>query len=168
MNRGKNIVMSESGFGDNGARNYSPTDRSKVRILLCDSNAESCNETFSLLCQCSYQVTSALSDTKIVDALKSDGPHTDIILADVNLLMANDAQMLRYIVHHKDLQHIPVIILTTRDQLSITKYGLRLGAADYLVKPLQDEEISGLWMHMQKRRNEALEGCCSRIKGINI
>lgn len=30
-------------------------DRSKVRILLCDSDAKSSEEVFTLLCKCSYQ-----------------------------------------------------------------------------------------------------------------
>nr|XP_027124856.1 two-component response regulator-like APRR1 isoform X2 [Coffea arabica] len=55
------------------------------------------------------KVTTAWSEMQIVNALNSDGPHTDIILAEVNLLMANGAEILRYIMHNKDLQHIPVI-----------------------------------------------------------
>lgn len=54
-------------------------------------------------------MTSVWSDREIIDALDSDGPHTDIILAEVTLLMADGAQMLRYIMHHKHLRHIPVI-----------------------------------------------------------
>ena len=55
MNRGENVVKSEGGFRGNGAKNHSATERSEVRILLCDSNAESCRQIFSLHCQCSYQ-----------------------------------------------------------------------------------------------------------------
>ena len=54
-------------------------------------------------------MTTAWSEMQIVNALNSDGPHTDIILAEVNLLMANGAEILRYIMHNKDLQHISVI-----------------------------------------------------------
>ena len=31
------------------------TDRSKVRILLCDNDTKSCEEVFLLLLKCSYQ-----------------------------------------------------------------------------------------------------------------
>ena len=38
-----------------------------------------------------------------------------------------------------------------QDQVSITIKGLRLGATDYLVKPLHTKELSELWMHMKNR-----------------
>lgn len=55
MERGKKVLKGENGSGSNRARRYDLTERSKVRILLCDNNAESCHEVFSLLCQYSYQ-----------------------------------------------------------------------------------------------------------------
>ncbi|KAL0421925.1 UNVERIFIED_CONTAM: Two-component response regulator-like APRR1 [Sesamum latifolium] len=140
MDKGKNVVLSQ--------RDH--IDRSKIRILLCDINAESCQEILALLCQCSYQVVAVWSAREVFDKLNSEGPRAHIILAEVNLLMANDAGVLRYIMHEKKLQKIPVIILTTRDQVSITVKGLRLGAADYLVKPLHEDELSNLWMHFLK------------------
>ncbi|CAA2983329.1 two-component response regulator-like APRR1 [Olea europaea subsp. europaea] len=125
-------------------------DRSKVRILLCDFNAESCQQILALLCQCSYKAA-VWSEREIFDVLNSEGPRTDIILAEVNLLMSNDAYLLRYIMSNEDLQNIPLIILTTgdQDQVSVTVKGLRLGAVDYLVKPLHTNELSSLWMHVQ-------------------
>ncbi|XP_022859431.1 two-component response regulator-like APRR1 [Olea europaea var. sylvestris] len=126
-------------------------DRSKVRILLCDFNAESCQQILALLCQCSYKAAAVWSEREIFDVLNSEGPRTDIILAEVNLIMSNDAHLLRYIMSNEDLQNIPLIILTTEDhdQVSVTLKGLRLGAVDYLVKPLHTNEISSLWMHVQ-------------------
>lgn len=55
-----------------------------------------------------FPVAAVWSATQVLDALNSDGRRADIILADVNLLMANDARMLRYIMQDDRLQHIPV------------------------------------------------------------
>ncbi|KAI3463938.1 hypothetical protein Pfo_020601 [Paulownia fortunei] len=140
MDKGKSVVCSQREHAD----------RSKIRILLCDINAESCQEILALLCKCSYQVAAVWSAREVFDTLKSQGPRAHIILADVNLLMANDALIMRHIMCEKQLQQIPVIILTAPDQVSITIKGLRLGAAGYLVKPLHDDELSKLWMHLQK------------------
>lgn len=129
---------------------HNQIDRSKIKILLCDINAESCQEVLALLCKCSYQVAAVWSAIEVFDTLNSQGPCADIILAAVDLLMENDANILRYIMRKKDLRHIPVIVLTTRDQVSMTVKGLRLGAADYLVKPLLEDELSNLWMHSLK------------------
>ncbi|GFZ12124.1 CCT motif -containing response regulator protein [Actinidia rufa] len=127
-------------------------DRSKVRILLCDNNAKSSEEVFNLLCKCSYQVTSVRSARQVIDALNAEGPDIDIILSEVDLPMAKGLKMLKYIMRDKELQRIPVIMMSAQDEVSIVVKCLRLGAADYLVKPLRTNELLNLWTHMWRRR----------------
>lgn len=43
------------GGGGGGGAGDGITDRSKVRILLCDNDTKSCEEVFQLLLKCSYQ-----------------------------------------------------------------------------------------------------------------
>ncbi|KAL8529544.1 hypothetical protein ACS0TY_006824 [Phlomoides rotata] len=140
MEKGKSTVMLSQ---------VDQIDPTKVRILLCDLDAQSCQEILALLCKCSYQVAAVWSATQVVDTLNTQGPRAHIILADVNLLMANDARIMRHIMRDHQLQHIPLFIITRQDQVSITIKGLRLGAADYLVKPLQHDELSSLWKCLQ-------------------
>lgn len=51
------IVLSKGGGGNNGKGGDGFIDRSKVRILLCDSDTKRLEEAFTLLCKCSYQGT---------------------------------------------------------------------------------------------------------------
>ncbi|PSR95791.1 Two-component response regulator-like [Actinidia chinensis var. chinensis] len=141
--------------GDGGGRGCCSgafIDRSKVRILLCDNNAKSSEEVFNLLCKCSYQVTSVRSARQVIDALNAEGPDIDIILSEVDLPMAKGLKMLKYIMRDKELQRIPVIMMSAQDEVSIVVKCLRLGAADYLVKPLRTNELLNLWTHMWRRR----------------
>ncbi|KAH6754733.1 CCT motif -containing response regulator protein [Perilla frutescens var. hirtella] len=124
-------------------------DPCKMRILLCDNNAESCQEILALLRKFSYQVDAVWSATEVFETMDSRGASAHIILAEIDLLMEDDAYLLRHIMRDKRLQKIPVIILTRQDQVCVTMKGLRLGAAGYLVKPLQNEELSNLWMILQ-------------------
>ncbi|KAE8678522.1 hypothetical protein F3Y22_tig00111408pilonHSYRG00078 [Hibiscus syriacus] len=130
------------------------TDRSKVRILLCDNDTKSCEEVFSLLVRCSYQVTSVSSARRVIDALNAEGAEIDIILAEVDLPMSKGMKLLKYIMRNKELRRIPVIMMSARDEVSIVVKCLRLGAADYLVKPLRTNELLNLWTHMWRRRRE--------------
>ncbi|WZY84670.1 hypothetical protein YC2023_031054 [Brassica napus] len=109
-------------------------DRSRVRILLCDNDPNSLGEVFTLLSQCSYQVTSVKSARQVIDALNAEGPDIDIILAEIDLPMAKGMKMLRQ-------DEVPVVVKC-----------LKLGAADYLVKPLRTNELLNLWTHMWRRR----------------
>lgn len=48
------MVLGKGG-GNNGKGGDGFIDRSKVRILLCDSDSKRLDEAFTLLCKCSYQ-----------------------------------------------------------------------------------------------------------------
>ncbi|KAD7116791.1 hypothetical protein E3N88_04059 [Mikania micrantha] len=136
----------------NGRTGEGFIDRSKVRILLCDNNLKSSEEAFDLLCKCSYQVTSVRSPRQVIDALNAEGPDIDIILSEVDLPMAKGFKMLKYIMRDKDLRRIPVIMMSAQDEVALVVKCLRLGAADYLVKPLRTNELLNLWTHMWRRR----------------
>lgn len=127
-------------------------DRSKVRILLCDNDSKSSEEVFKLLCKCSYQVTSVRSPRQVIDALNAEGPDIDIILSEVDLPISKGLKMLKYIMRDKELRRIPVIMMSTQDEVSIVVKCLKFGAADYLVKPLRTNELLTLWTHMWRRR----------------
>lgn len=144
--------MERTGGGHKSKSNDSFIDRSKVRILLCDNDAKSSEEVLALLCKCSYQVTPVKSARQVIDALNADGPDIDIILAEVDLPMAKGMKMLKYITRDNNLRRIPVIMMSAQDEVSVVVKCLRLGAADYLVKPLRTNELLNLWTHMWRRR----------------
>ncbi|ONK76355.1 uncharacterized protein A4U43_C03F26720 [Asparagus officinalis] len=127
-------------------------DRSKVRILLCDNDAKSSQEIVRLLSNCSYQVTSVKTARQVIDVLTANGPDIDIILAEVDLPVAKGFKMLKYINRDKELRRIPIIMMSSQDEVSVVVKCLRLGAADYLVKPLRMNELLNLWTHMWRRR----------------
>ncbi|KAK3158467.1 hypothetical protein QOZ80_2AG0137610 [Eleusine coracana subsp. coracana] len=127
-------------------------DRSKVRILLCDGDSNSSREVLRLLCNCSYQVTCAKSPRQVINILNYEGGEIDIILAEVDLPVAKCFKMLKYIARNKDLRHIPIIMMSNRDEVPVVVKCLRLGAAEYLVKPLRTNELLNLWTHVWRRR----------------
>ncbi|KAL5544536.1 hypothetical protein UlMin_008320 [Ulmus minor] len=142
----------EGGDGGGGGRGDGFIDRSKVRILLCDNDTNSSKEVFTLLLKCSYQVISVRSPRQVIDALNAEGPDIDLILAELDLPMSKGMKLLKYITRDKDLRRIPVIMMSAQDEISIVVKCLRLGAADYLVKPLRTNELLNLWTHMWRRR----------------
>lgn len=65
----------------------------------------------------------------------------DLILLDVVMPGQNGFQLTRAI--NKDVlnAHIPIILCTSKDQETDRMWGLRQGARDYLVKPVQKEAL---------------------------
>ncbi|KAI3673396.1 hypothetical protein L6452_39514 [Arctium lappa] len=147
----KGISLGRGGGVNNGKTRDGFIDRSKVRILLCDNDSRGSGEVFTLLCKCSYQVISVKSPRQVIDALNAEGPNIDLILSEVDLPMAKGLKMLKYIMR-KELQRIPVIMMSAQDEVTLVVKCLRLGAADYLVKPLRTNELLNLWTHMWRRR----------------
>nr|GME12499.1 two-component response regulator-like APRR1 [Ipomoea batatas] len=97
-------------------------------------------------------VTSVRSPRQVIDALNAEGPDIDIILSEVDLPMSKGLKLLKYIMRDKELRRIPVIMMSSQDEVSVVVKCLKLGAADYLVKPLRTNELLNLWTHMWRRR----------------
>lgn len=150
LNLNRDCGAGDSGGGGGGGDGF--IDRSRVRILLCDNNEYSSGEVFTLLVKCSYQVISVRSPRQVIDALNAEGPDIDLILAEVDLPMNKGMKMLKYITRDRELRRIPVIMMSAKDEVSTVVKCLKLGAADYLVKPLRTNELLNLWTHMWRRR----------------
>ncbi|KAF9625760.1 hypothetical protein IFM89_026900 [Coptis chinensis] len=151
MERNEASGVRKDGGSSNGS-NMPYLDRSKVRILLCDNDAKSSKEVFTLLSKCSYQVTSVRTPRQVIDALNAEGPDIDIILAEVDLPVTKGLKLLKYIMRDEQLRRIPIIMMSAQDEVSVVVKCLKLGAADYLVKPLRTNELLNLWTHMWRRR----------------
>src|ERR1700754_1842130 len=65
----------------------------------------------------------------------------DVILMDVVMPNLNGFQATRTISKEETTKHIPIILVTTKDQDTDKVWGLRQGAKAYVVKPIKEEEL---------------------------
>ena len=65
----------------------------------------------------------------------------DLILMDVVMPGINGFQATRQLHRGKETSSIPIIIVTTKDQETDKVWGMRQGASDYLVKPVQESDL---------------------------
>jgi twitching motility two-component system response regulator PilH len=61
---------------------------------------------------------------------------------DVVMPNLNGFQATRAITREATTKHIPVILVTTKDQDTDRVWGLRQGAKAYLTKPFSEEELA--------------------------
>ncbi|ONI08735.1 hypothetical protein PRUPE_5G197800 [Prunus persica] len=69
MEKGKQIDIGNGSRQHGGSRAKSKNmsiDRSRVRVLLCDRDAESCEEVCTLLTTCCYQVLSTQNESRFL------------------------------------------------------------------------------------------------------
>jgi signal transduction histidine kinase/DNA-binding response OmpR family regulator/HAMP domain-containing protein len=78
----------------------------------------------------------------------------DLILLDVVMPGVDGWQILAVIKGDPDLMDIPVIMLTMLDDRSL---GFALGATDYLTKPIDMQQLTGvLQRHIERRQNQSI------------
>ncbi|MCY1181925.1 Response regulator PleD [compost metagenome] len=64
-----------------------------------------------------------------------------MVLMDVVMPGLNGFQATRQLTKDPETGHIPVIIVTTKDQETDKVWGKRQGARDYLTKPIDEETL---------------------------
>jgi twitching motility two-component system response regulator PilH len=81
-----------------------------------------------------HSVITAGNGQQGVDFATSEKP--DLILMDVVMPEMNGFQATRKISRNPETANIPVIVVTTKDQPTDREWGIRQGASEYLVKPV--------------------------------
>jgi len=86
-----------------------------------------------------YEVTAV---TEAVDgleyAMKKD---PDLIILDIMMPIINGFNFCKLLKQEKGKENIPILLLTSRDQMKDIELGLEMGAEAYLVKPLNTGEL---------------------------
>ena len=65
----------------------------------------------------------------------------DLIILDVMMPVINGYNFCRLIKQEENKKDIPIILLTSRDQIKDIEIGLEMGAEAYLAKPLNTTEL---------------------------
>jgi twitching motility two-component system response regulator PilH len=84
-------------------------------------------------------VRTAASGEEALARLAEDKP--DLILMDVVMPGQNGFQLTRTITRDPRYTGLPVIMCTSKNQETDRVWGLRQGAKDYIVKPVQTDEL---------------------------
>lgn len=79
----------------------------------------------------------------------------DIILMDIVMPEINGFQATRYLSRHADTAHIPIIIVSGSNQESDKAWGLKLGAREFMHKPVNKEELFTKIELLMKERQQA-------------
>ena len=67
--------------------------------------------------------------------------HPDVILMDIVMPGMNGFQATRRLTQNPETAAIPVVMVSTKDQETDKDWGLRQGAVDYLMKPVDDNAL---------------------------
>lgn len=87
-----------------------------------------------------HNIIEARNGEEALDKLAQKEQLPDLIFLDLNMPKMNGLEFLRELKSNADLRYIPVIILSTSNNLQDLKEAYKTGAAGYIVKPLKYED----------------------------
>ena len=112
----------------------------KPRIMIVDDNPANISLITRILHLHGYTNILPITDSaEVVDQFKSWQP--DIILLDLLMPNYNGLDVLEQINSIKNMQYLPVIMITADDNMENRVKALKMGANDYMSKPFNPQEL---------------------------
>lgn len=110
-----------------------------ARILVVDDSPTETHKIVNTLSRVGHQVLTAATGSDGVNKAQEEQP--DVILMDVVMPGINGFQATRQITRSDSTSHIPVIIVSSKNQDADRVWGERQGACGYLTKPVDDRTL---------------------------
>ena len=109
------------------------------KILVVDDSPTERHVLVELLTKNGYKVITAESGEEGIEKAKTELP--DLVLMDVVMPGLNGYQATRTLTRDETTKHIPIIVCTSKGQETDRIWGLRQGALDYIVKPVDAQDL---------------------------
>ena len=109
------------------------------KILVVDDSPTERYFLSDILIKHGFSVSTAENGEEALLKVKADRPQ--LILMDVVMPGQNGFQVTRAISRNPETQDVPIIMCTSKNQETDRIWGLRQGARDYIVKPVDPQEL---------------------------
>ncbi len=111
-----------------------------ARILVVDDSPSQLMGIRRIVEKLGHECLTAEDGAAGVETAKAERP--DLILMDVVMPNLNGFQATRAISRAAETAHIPVVLVTTKDQETDRVWGMRQGAKAYLTKPFTEAQLT--------------------------
>ena len=111
-----------------------------ARILIVDDSPSQLLGIQRIVEKLGHEILTATDGAAGVETAKAELP--DLVLMDVVMPNLNGFQATRTLARDASTKHIPVILVTTKDQDTDRMWGMRQGARAYITKPFSEDELS--------------------------
>lgn len=108
-------------------------------ILIVDDSPTEMSYLKQVLITHGFEVIEAVNGVEAIAMAQAELPN--LILMDIVMPEINGFQATRQITRNETTKHIPIVIISTKDQATDRVWGKRQGACDYLTKPVDEKNL---------------------------
>ena len=108
-------------------------------VLIVDDSPTEQHVMANVLKKHGYETVVACDGEEAISIAETENP--DLILMDIVMPGMNGFQATRQLSKNPTTAKIPVVMITSKDQETDRVWGLRQGAVEYLMKPVDDKTL---------------------------
>ena len=151
--------------------NANPDGPSGEEILIVDDNPNNLRVLSTVLAEQGYDVRIATNGRMALESVQSQRP--DLIFLDIKMPDMNGYEVCRWLKQEEATREVPVIFISALDDVLDKVEAFRVGCADYVTKPFQQEEVlARARVHLRLRKathtleqqNEDLQQTLQQLK----
>lgn len=135
------------------------------KILLIEDNADVRENTSEILTLANYEVITAEDGKMGVDMAREFMP--DLIICDIMMPKMDGYEVLRLLGADRSMGSKPFIFLSAKTDRADMRFGMNLGADDYVSKPFEENELLGAIACRMKKNDFLRKEITRNIGGIH-
>ena len=124
---------------------------SDMKLMLVDDNIDLLDFLRESLCSEFAEVMTVQSGNTALEKIRA-GKFPDLIISDINMPDGDGFRLCKEIKNNDKLSHIPVILLTARDEGQSQGDSYKVGADAFLAKPFEIEILMDLIRNLLKKK----------------
>jgi twitching motility two-component system response regulator PilH len=110
-----------------------------ARVLIVDDSPTDVQNLRSLLQKAGHTVSDVSSGEDAIATVRAEKP--DVVIMDVVMPGVNGFQATRMLSKDPATAHIPVVVVSSKNQETDRVWALRQGAKEYLTKPVKEADL---------------------------
>lgn len=112
-----------------------------ARVMIVDDSPTDVQNLKNILLKAGHSVVESTSGQEALERVKVEKP--EVVIMDVVMPGVNGFQATRSLSKDPATAHIPVIVVSSKNQETDRVWALRQGAREYLVKPVKEADLLG-------------------------
>ncbi|HEX7381717.1 MAG TPA: response regulator [Nevskiaceae bacterium] len=110
-----------------------------ARVMVVDDSPTDTEHIKTILMRGGYDVISADSGRRAINLARSEAP--DCVVMDIVMPGMNGFQATRALRRDPATTHIPIVVVSSKNQATDRLWAMRQGARQYIVKPVEEPEL---------------------------